>query len=97
MTAEDKKVALFTTRVRQLLMQHEQLKERNEQLQQDLAQRDKAIGELEAKLSSVQSNFNSLMTAKMLEISEGDMDAAKARLSHLIRSVNKCITLLSEK
>jgi len=97
MTAEDKKVALFTTRVRQLLMQHEQLKERNEQLQQDLAQRDKAIGELEAKLSSVQSNFNSLMTAKMLEVSEGDMDAAKARLSHLIRSVNKCITLLSEK
>lgn len=97
MTAEDKKVALFTTRVRQLLLQYEQLKKQNAALQEELAKREQAIDDLEAKLSSVQSNYNSLMTAKMLEISEGDMESAKARLSHLIRSVNKCITLLSEK
>ena len=97
MTAEDKKVALFTTRVRQLLLQYEQLKKQNAALQEELAKREQAIEDLEAKLSSVQSNYNSLMTAKMLEISEGDMESAEARLSHLIRSVNKCITLLSEK
>ena len=97
MTAEDKKVALFTTRVRQLLLQYEQLKKQNAALQEELAKREQAIEDLEAKLSSVQSNYNSLMTAKMLEISGGDMESAKARLSHLIRSVNKCITLLSEK
>ncbi len=97
MTAEDKKVALFTTRVRQLLLQYEQLKKQNAALQEELAKREQAIEDLEAKLSSVQSNYNSLMTAKMLEISEGDMESAKALLSHLIRSVNKCITLLSEK
>ena len=97
MTAEDKKVALFTTRVRQLLLQYEQLKKQNAALQEELAKREQAIDDLEAKLSSVQSNYNSLMTAKMLEITEGDMEAAKARVNKLIRSVNKCITLLSEQ
>ena len=97
MTAEDKKVALFTTRVRQLLLQYEQLKERNAQLQEELSKREASISDLESRLGSLQSNYDRLMTAKMLEISEGDMESAKARLSHLIRSVNKCITLLSEK
>ena len=36
------------------------------------------------------------MTAKMLEIGNDDMETAKAKLAKLIRSVNKCITLLSE-
>ena len=97
MTAEDKKVALFTTRVRQLLLQYEQLKELNAQLQEELSRREASISDLESRLGSLQSNYDRLMTAKMLEISEGDMESAKARLSHLIRSVNKCITLLSEK
>lgn len=97
MTAEDKKVALFTTRVRQLLLQYEQLKELNAQLQEELSKREASISDLESRLGSLQSNYDRLMTAKMLEISEGDMESAKARLSHLIRSVNKCITLLSEK
>ena len=97
MTAEDKKVALFTTRARQLLLQYEQLKELNAQLQEELSKREASISDLESRLGSLQSNYDRLMTAKMLEISEGDMESAKARLSHLIRSVNKCITLLSEK
>lgn len=35
--------------------------------------------------------------AKMVEITDGDMETAQKRLSKLIREVNKCITLLSEK
>jgi hypothetical protein len=35
--------------------------------------------------------------AKMLEVTDGDMEAAQKRVSKLIRDVNKCITLLSEK
>ena len=33
----------------------------------------------------------------MLEICDGDIDAAKRRLAGLIREVDKCITLLSGK
>ncbi len=33
----------------------------------------------------------------MIEISDGDMENAQKRISKLIRDVNKCITLISEK
>ena len=97
MTADDKTIALFTTRVRQLLIQYEQLKEENKRLREELDKRNDTISNMESKLSSTQDDYQSLMTAKMLEITEGDMEAAKARLNKLIRSVNKCITLLSEQ
>ena len=97
MTADDKTIALFTTRVRQLLIQYEQLKEENKRLREELDIRNDTISNMESKLSSTQDDYQSLMTAKMLEITEGDMEAAKARLNKLIRSVNKCITLLSEQ
>jgi hypothetical protein len=35
--------------------------------------------------------------AKMLEITDGDLETAQKRVAKLIREVNKCITLLSEK
>ena len=97
MTADDKTIALFTTRLRQMLIQYEQLKEENKRLREELDKRDETINEMESKLSSTQDDYHSLMTAKMLEITDGDMEAANARLARLIRSVNKCITLLSEQ
>ena len=55
------------------------------------------IKKMETTLSATQKNFENLKTARMLEVSDGDLEAAKAKLNKLIRSVNKCITLLSEK
>lgn len=97
MTAEDKTITLFTTRLRQLILEFEQLKQENKRLREEIAQRDGVISDVDAKLKSLQENYDSLMTAKMLEVNEGDMEAAKARLSRLIKSVNRCITMLSEK
>ena len=97
MTADDKTIALFTTRLRQMLIQYGQLKEENRKLREELQKRNDAIKNMESKLSLTQDDYHSLMTAKMLEITDGDMEAAKARLARLIRSVNKCITLLSEQ
>ena len=55
------------------------------------------IQELEDKLIQARNNYNSLKMAKMIEISDSDMEESQKRLSKLIRDVNKCITLLSEK
>jgi hypothetical protein len=38
-----------------------------------------------------------LKTAKMLEVTDTDVESAQKRLQKLIRDVNKCITLLSEQ
>ena len=97
MTAEERTIALFSTRVRQLMLQYKRVVEENEQLRKRLEQVEEEQKVLQEQLQGRQEDYDSLMTAKMLQVSEGDMEAAKARLAKLIRSVNKCITLLSEK
>lgn len=96
MSANEKMLNQFATRVRQMLLQYQEVKEENKGLYEMMDERDAKIKQLEDQLAQARNDYNSLMMAKMVEISDTDMDAAKKRLSKLIRDVNKCITLLSE-
>ena len=97
MTENDKTLTLFSTRVRQLILQYEQTKKENEELYVMLENQESEIQRLKSILEQTKRDFESLKMAKMMEISDGDIDAAKKRISRLIKEVNKCITLLSEK
>lgn len=97
MDANEKTLNLFTTRVRQMLLQYKELRQENNDLYQIVDERDKEIALLKAQLTQSQTDYQSLKMAKMLEITDGDMESAQKRLAKLIRNVNKCITLLSEK
>lgn len=97
MDANEKTLTLFTTRVRQMILQYKELKKENNDLYAMVDERDAKIKQLEAQLTQAQNDYNSLKMAKMIEITDSDMEGAKKRLSKLIRDVNKCITLLSEK
>lgn len=97
MSANEKTLNTFTTRVRQMILRFGELKKEKEDLLEELDKRDATIKDLEAKLAQMQNDYNSLKMAKMLEITDGDMENAQKRLARLIREVNKCITLLSDK
>ena len=97
MNANEKTLTLFTTRVRQMIFQYEEKKKEIIALEDKLKKSETQIKELETKLIQMQNDYSSLKMAKMIEISDGDMEDAQKRLSKLIRDVNKCITLLSEK
>lgn len=97
MDAGEKTLTLFTTRIRQMLLQYEELKKENEALRQAVSERESSIKKMEARLHQAENDYNSLKMAKMVEISDGDMETAQKRLAKLIRDINKCITLLSEK
>lgn len=97
MDANEKTLTLFTTRMRQMILQYKETKQENNSLYAMVDERDAKIKQLEAKLDQVQKDYNSLKLAKMIEISTTDLEVAKKRLSKLIRDVNKCITLLNEK
>jgi hypothetical protein len=97
MNANEKALNTFATRVRQMILQYEDIKKENNELYDLVDQREKEIAKLEAQLKQAQSDYNSLKMAKMIEISDGDMEGAQKRISKLIRDVNKCITLISEK
>lgn len=87
----------FSTRVRQLVLQYNDLQGENAALRAEIEQRDATIRQLEAHVAQLKGEYESLKTARMLEITDGDMDAAQKRLAKLIRDVDKCITLVSEK
>lgn len=97
MDANEKTLTLFTTRVRQMVLRYNETKQENDSLYAMVDERDAKIKQLEAQLEQAQKDYNSLKMAKMIEISDADMENAKKRLSKLIRDVNKCITLLNEK
>ena len=97
MNANEKILNTFATRVRQMILQYETLKKENDELYTLVDQREQEIKQLQKELSQTQADYNSLKMAKMLEITDGDMETAQKRVAKLIRDVNKCITLLSEK
>ena len=97
MNANEKTLNTFATRVRQMILQYEEMKKENNDLYELVDQREKEIEKLEAQLKQARTDYNSLKMAKMIEISDGDMENAQKRISKLIRDVNKCITLISEK
>lgn len=97
MDTAEKTINTFATRVRQMILQYHDLKKENAELYGLVDERDAQIKQLETQLRQVQTDYNTLKMAKMLEVTDGDLEGAKKRVGKLIRDVNKCITLLSEK
>ena len=97
MNANEKILNTFATRVRQMILQYEALKKENDELYALVDQREQEIKQLQEELSQAEADYNSLKMAKMLEVTDGDIETAQKRVAKLIRDVNKCITLLSEK
>ena len=97
MESNEKTLNTFATRVRQMILQYEALKKENDDLYALVDQREQEIKQLQGELSQAEADYNSLKMAKMLEVTDGDMETAQKRVAKLIRDVNKCITLLSEK
>ena len=97
MTANEKTIATFETRIRQMILRFQELKKENEDLYVMVEKQEQYMKLLQAKLEQQQSDYQSLKMAKMIEISDGDLTGAKERLSRLIRDVNKCIAILSDE
>ena len=97
MDATEHALNQFSTRVRQMLLQYKELKKENAELYAMVDEREEQIKTLNAKLAQAQNDYNSLKMAKMLEVTDGDLESVQKRLQRLIRDVNKCITLLSER
>ena len=97
MSANEKTINTFATRVRQMILKFDEVKLENTELYALVDERDAKIKELEDKLTQAQHDYDSLKMAKMMTISDADIETTQKRIAKLIRDVNKCITLLSDK
>lgn len=97
MNPTEQTLATFETRVRQLILRFQELKKENNDLRSLLEKTEQDVSTLQAKLTQAGNDYQSLKMAKMMEITDGDLDSAKARLAKLIRDVDKCIAILSDE
>ena len=97
MSSNDQRLLAFETRVRQMILHFKQLRQENEELRAQIEKDRQEVAELQAKLVQADNDYNSLKMAKMMQITDGDLEVAKARVQKMIRNVNKCIAILSDE
>ena len=97
MDSNEKVITQFETRVRQLILRFQELKKENLELYAMVEKTEQEVKDLQAKLTQKNNDYNALKMAKMMTITDGDLETAKARVQKLIREVNKCITLVSDE
>jgi predicted RNase H-like nuclease (RuvC/YqgF family) len=97
MNPNEKTLADFEDRVRQMILQFQELKEENGRLQTLIVEQATEIEELKARVTQADNDYNSLKMARMLEITDGNLVDAKEHLARIIRQVNKCIAILSDE
>ena len=97
MTHNEKVLAQFAARIQQLILQYKDIKKENAELYAIIGEQEDRLKNLEERISQAQNDYQSLKIARMLEVSDVDVEHAQKKLAKLIRDVNKCITLLSEK
>ena len=90
MTPEDD-IALqkLSTRVRQLILNYQELAKENAKLQAQIEEKEAQVERLQATCDELRQHYANLKMAAMMKISNGDLEEAKAKLSRLTREVNK--------
>lgn len=96
MEQNEKTLTTFETRVRQMVLRFQELKRENEELYRLVEKGEQDIKSMQEKLAQTEKDYNALKMAKMMEITDGDLQGAKDRLARLIREVNKCIAVLGD-
>ena len=96
MTPDDEKtIQMFESRVRQLMQVYSRLKHENEQLTDKVASLEAKLGDAEEEIAKREKAYSLLKSARILEVSGDHVKETRARLSRLIREVDKCISLLN--
>ena len=96
MNQNEKDLTAFQTRVRQMILRFKELKQENKDLWATIAENER-VDQLKAKVAQQERDYESLKMARMMEISDGDLEGAKERIAGLIRSISKCIDVLSDE
>lgn len=95
MNAKEEGLKTFTTRVRQLMLSYKALREENASLKKQVAVRDEEISGLQQRVERLSRDYDLLKTARMMQITDGDVEEARKRLNKLIRNVSKSLALLN--
>jgi predicted nucleic acid-binding Zn-ribbon protein len=97
MAESEKVLVTIQTRVRDLILRFRELKKENEELYTMVDKNEQDIKNLQAEIQQHKRDYESLKMARMIEITNQDLQSSKDRLAKLIRDVDKCIAILSDE
>ena len=80
-----------------MILRFQELKKENNDLYAQIEEDEKQMETLRQQLDQKQKDYEALKMARMISITDGDLQSAKDRLAKLIREVNKCIGILSDE
>ena len=97
MTDDGKQLlSTFDTRLRHFLYLHEVQRQESAELKRQLEETGEAREQVQADYEELAQRYKDLKTATAISLNGNDVRETKARLSRLVREVDKCIALLNE-
>ena len=84
----------FEARVRQLMMAYQDERQKNADLQAQLEACQQQLAGAEQTIDGLKKDYDTLKTARMIEVSGDDVKESRAKIARLIREVDKCIASL---
>ena len=82
------------TRVRQLIMQQETLREEQEKLRKQLNEKDDEILELQIQNEELKNQYSRLKMAKYIDMADNDVKDMRGRIRTMVRDIDRCISML---
>jgi len=97
MTDPEKNLLIdFEYKVRQMIANHEKLKQEKHQLLGRIGDLEETISQSRQENRVLEQKYENLKLAKMLIVSEDENKDAKNRIQKLVREIDKCIALLNK-
>ncbi|MBQ2403517.1 MAG: hypothetical protein II314_06265 [Prevotella sp.] len=97
MQYSEQEIYEFSKQVRQLLLKYKEMRQELHDMKERVSAQERDVKSMETLANASMHDYDMLKTAKMLEVSNGDLEATRQRINKLVRDVDRCITLLSEQ
>ena len=90
-------ITRLETRVRQLIMQQDQLQEEQAALRKQLGEKDDEILKLQTQNEELKQQYSHLKMAKYIDMADNDVKDMRGRIRTMVRDIDRCISMLKVK
>lgn len=90
-------ITRLETRVRQLIMQQDQLQEEQAALRKQLDEKDDEILKLQIQNEELKQQYSRLKMAKYIDMADNDVKDMRGRIRTMVRDIDRCISMLKVK
>lgn len=90
----EKLILRLETRIRQLIMQEENLRKEQERLQKQLNEKDDEILNLQIQNEELKQQYRHLKMAKYIDMADDDVKDMRSRIRTMVHDIDRCISML---